>query len=65
MKIRVLMCSIQLFSNNKEGKGGVITFSFELRIKCYKGLGMLWLKEYPNSGRPIAKKCTVIKRQET
>jgi hypothetical protein len=28
---------------------GVITFSFEFRIKCYKGLVVLWLKGHLNS----------------
>jgi hypothetical protein len=60
-----LMCSIQHFSNNKTPLIlGVITFSFEFRIKCYKGLVVLWLKGHLNSWKTYCKKCTVTKLKE-
>jgi hypothetical protein len=67
-----LMCSIQHFSNNKTPSlWGVITFSFELIIKCYKGLVVLWFSSamVERASKLFEdllqkKKCTVTKLQE-
>jgi hypothetical protein len=67
-----LMCSIQCFSTSKTpqlwdhtfSQLWGHTFSFELIIKCYKGLVVLWLKGHLNPVRTYCEKCTVTKLRE-